>query len=85
GVSETCTPFSAASGSALARVRFHARTVWPDRARLRAMAAPMMPVPSTATERAGVSMSVMGSVKQVDGVLPSGESIHQNSARWIKY
>ncbi len=48
---------SAARGSALARVRFQARTACPAFARLRAIAAPMIPVPRTLT----VSLSVMTS------------------------
>ena len=47
GVSAACTP-SAASASALAGVRFHATTGSPARARLRAMGAPIVPVPSSA-------------------------------------
>src|SRR5215210_6415087 len=48
GVSATATP-SAVSGSARSRLRFHALTSRPAAARLRAMGAPMMPVPRTAT------------------------------------
>jgi hypothetical protein len=48
GESATSTP-SCASGSAFSRVRFHARTVMPALAMLRANGAPMMPVPRTAT------------------------------------
>lgn len=51
GVPVTRAP-SAASGSALARVRFQTRTSRPALARLRAIAAPMIPVPSTATDGA---------------------------------
>ena len=43
-----CTP-SSASGSAFSGERFQARTSWPGRARLRAIGAPMIPVPRTAT------------------------------------
>jgi hypothetical protein len=39
---------SAASGSALARVRFQTWTSWPAWARRRAMGRPIMPVPRTA-------------------------------------
>lgn len=62
GVSATWAP-SAARGSALARVRFQARTVCPARARLRAIAAPMIPVPRTLT----VSLSVMTSTSSCGG------------------
>ena len=39
----------AASGAARPEVRLHTVTARPDRSRLRAMPAPMIPVPSTAT------------------------------------
>ena len=42
---------SAASSSVLAGVRFQTRTRIPARSRLRAIGAPMVPVPSTATAR----------------------------------
>ena len=44
----TCAP-SEASGSALPASRFHTTTSRPARSRLRAMPAPINPVPSTAT------------------------------------
>ena len=44
----TVTPCSA-SGSAFSRERFQALTSWPAAARLRAIGAPMIPVPRTAT------------------------------------
>src|SRR5439155_9579802 len=54
GVSVTAMP-SAPSGSAFSRARFHARTSWPAARMLRAIGAPMMPVPRTATTTAGQS------------------------------
>src|SRR5262245_13737454 len=48
GEPATVTP-SSASGSARAAVRFQALTSSPARRRLRAIGAPMMPVPRTAT------------------------------------
>src|SRR5215472_9578422 len=51
-VAATCAP-SAASGADRPGDRFHAMTSRPDRSRLRAIPAPMMPVPSTATRRIG--------------------------------
>jgi hypothetical protein len=39
----------ATSASALAGVRFHTRTAYPARSRLRAMGAPIVPVPRTAS------------------------------------
>jgi hypothetical protein len=47
GSSATSMP-SARNASAFSRVRFQALTSWPARARLRAMGAPMAPVPRTA-------------------------------------
>jgi len=47
-VPATSTP-CCASGSARSRLRFHARTSSPAAARLRAMGAPMIPVPRMAT------------------------------------
>ena len=45
---ETVTP-SSANGAAFSAVRFQARTVCPSRTSERAIPAPMIPVPSTAT------------------------------------
>ena len=47
GSSRTSTP-SSRRGCALSGLRFHARTSWPARARLRAMGAPITPVPNAA-------------------------------------
>ena len=47
GSSRTSTP-SSRNGAALSGLRFQARTSWPARARLRAIGAPMTPVPSAA-------------------------------------
>src|SRR4051794_3940398 len=66
-VSATAMP-SSASGSAFSLVRFHARTSWPAPAMLRAIAAPMIPVPRTATVSVSFELMDAGLPRACAGV-----------------